>query len=72
MSTAPIPLWFFALCPPAEAQSQAVKLFHGLCRDWLLDKQLALIPNRLHITGFPIGSFVQSPQRMIADACTHR
>jgi RNA 2',3'-cyclic 3'-phosphodiesterase len=69
MSVEGIPLWFFALCLPAEVQSQAVALFDGLCDDWLLDKRRALIASRLHITAFPIGSFVQSPQRTITDAC---
>lgn len=69
MRSAHMPLWFFGLCLSAEAQQRTVTLFDHLCEDWLLDTQPAPVANRLHITLFPIGSFIDSPQRTVADAC---
>lgn len=62
-------LWFFGICLSAEARPQAVQMVDRLCDDWLLDKQPSLDARRLHFTVYPIGSFVESPARTIANAC---
>jgi len=68
MSIAHTRLWFFGLCLSAETEQRDVALFDRICEDWLLERR-QLAASRLHITAYPIGSFIHSPQRMIADAC---
>ena len=69
MRNAHMPRWFFGLCLSAEAQQRTVTLFDRLCEDWLFDTQPAPITRRLHVTLFPLGSFVDAPPGAIADAC---
>jgi RNA 2',3'-cyclic 3'-phosphodiesterase len=62
-------LWFFGICLAAEARAQVVEMVDGLCDDWLLDKRPSLDGRRLHLTVYPIGSFLDSPAQTIANAC---
>ena len=62
-------LWFFGICLSAEARPRAVELVDRLCDDWLLDTRPSLDVRRLHVTLYPIGSFLDSPARTIANAC---
>lgn len=61
-------LWFFAICLSAETQCQVAMLYDRICDNWTLDRRRPLNTSRLHITLFPLGSFISGPQRAVSAA----